>query len=115
MEDEQPPEDDSMNQKPKIKRPRKPRRSQLEDNYPPMIQVISLKLKPNCLINMMSGPYGILFEAVLQLIGDHSTTGCIHYLCLESFTDSLISHILSSWFIFLHQSPMRYSDIVPML
>ncbi|VDN42798.1 unnamed protein product [Gongylonema pulchrum] len=25
--------------KPKIKRPRKPRRSQLEDNYPPVIQV----------------------------------------------------------------------------
>lgn len=28
-----------MGQKPKMKRPRKPRRSQLEDNYPPVIQV----------------------------------------------------------------------------
>ncbi|MFH4977913.1 hypothetical protein AB6A40_004622 [Gnathostoma spinigerum] len=37
-------EENGQNEKPKIKRPRKPRRSQLEDNYPPIIQVVPLSV-----------------------------------------------------------------------
>lgn len=38
-EDANADEESAPGQKPKIKRPRKPRRCQLEDNYPPIIQV----------------------------------------------------------------------------
>uniref|UniRef100_A0A0N5AVU6 Histone-lysine N-methyltransferase n=1 Tax=Syphacia muris TaxID=451379 RepID=A0A0N5AVU6_9BILA len=39
-------EESGIGQKPKLKRPRKPRRSQLEDNYPPSIQEAFFGLKP---------------------------------------------------------------------
>uniref|UniRef100_A0A915PM90 Histone-lysine N-methyltransferase n=1 Tax=Setaria digitata TaxID=48799 RepID=A0A915PM90_9BILA len=76
-EEENGVEDDSA--KPKIKRFRKPRRSQLEDNYPPVIQESFFGMRPvegRCLLDVVVDEPNLLEHQKATLITDKQKEAC---------------------------------------
>ncbi|VDN01426.1 unnamed protein product, partial [Thelazia callipaeda] len=78
VEDENNVEEESS--KPKLKRPRKPRRSQLEDNYPPVIQEGFFGMRPvegRCLLDVVVDEPNLIEHQKTVLITEKQKETCV--------------------------------------